>query len=175
MRTRIPCRTVFVELSVKKKVDAWAANVEKLASIAKTHPHAAYAAYCHGLRHRWKLIMRTTPIDGVMFTPLEAAIRNHLLPSISGKWDISDSMRKILAMPTRCGGLNSEETIQLRRMATWEKAPTTEPRTRDLRPNAEFQPREPRSRSRSFVPHRHLCASPMWRTWLSQSSGRRHS
>ena len=95
----------FVELSVKKKVDAWAANVEKLASIAKTHPHAAYAAYCHGLRHRWKFIMSTTPIDGVMFTPLEVAIRNHLLPSISGKWDISDSMRKILAMPTRCGGL----------------------------------------------------------------------
>ena len=55
--------------------------------------------------------------------------------------------------------LNSEETTQLRRMATWEKGPTTEPRTRDLRPNAEFQPREPRSRSRSFVPHRHLCAS----------------
>ena len=51
--------------------------------------------------------------------------------------------------------LNSEETTQLRRMATWEKGPTTEPRTRDLRPNAEFQPREPRSRSRSLVPHRH--------------------
>ena len=41
-------------------------------------------------------------------------------------------------------------------MATWEKGPTTEPRTRDLRPNAEFQPREPWSRSRSFVPHGHL-------------------
>ena len=95
----------FVELSVKKKVDAWAANVEKLASITKTHPHAAYAAYCHGLCHRWKFIMRTTPIDGVTFTPLETAIRNHLLPSISGKCDISDCMRKILAMPTRCGGL----------------------------------------------------------------------
>ena len=34
----------FVDLSVKKKVDAWAVHVEKLASIAKTHPHAAYAA-----------------------------------------------------------------------------------------------------------------------------------
>ena len=56
--------------------------------------------------------------------------------------------------------LNSEETTQFRRMATWEKGPTTEPRTRDLRPNAEFQPREPWNRSRSFVPHRLLCASP---------------
>ena len=56
--------------------------------------------------------------------------------------------------------LHSEETTQLRRMATWEKGPTTEPRTRDLRPNAEFQPREARNRSRSFVPHRPLCATP---------------
>ena len=57
--------------------------------------------------------------------------------------------------------LNSEETTQLRRMATWEKGPTTEPRTRDLRPNVEFQPHEPRNRSRSFVPHHPLCASLM--------------
>ena len=38
--------------------------------------------------------------------------------------------------------LNSEETTQLRRKATWEKGPTIEPRTRDLRPNTEFQPRK---------------------------------
>ena len=80
----------FVELSVKKKVDAWVADVEKLASIAKTHLRAA--AYCHRLRHRWKFILRTTPIDGVRFTTLEAAIRNHLLPSILGKQNISDSL-----------------------------------------------------------------------------------
>ena len=55
--------------------------------------------------------------------------------------------------------LDSRETTQLRRKATWEKGPTTEPRTRDLRPNAEFQPRELRNRSHSFVPHRPLCAS----------------
>ena len=36
--------------------------------------------------------------------------------------------------------LNSEETIQLRRKVTWEKGPTTGPRTRELRSNAEFQP-----------------------------------
>ena len=104
----------FVDLSVKKKVDAWVAEVEKLASIAKTHPHAAYAAYCHGLCHRWKFIYRTTPIDEALFTPLETAICNHLLPSISGKQDISDSMRKILALPTRCGGLglaNPQEEV----------------------------------------------------------------
>ena len=64
---------------------------------------------------------------------------------------------RVIKKVTTC--LNSEETTQLRRMATWEKGLTTEPRTHDLRPNAEFQPRKPRDRSRSFVPHRHLCAS----------------
>ena len=57
------------------------------------------------------------------------------------------------------GCLNSEETTQLRRKATWEKGPTTEPRTHDLRSNMEFQPREQRNRPRSFVPHRRLCAA----------------
>ena len=71
----------FVDKSVRKKVDAWVANVAKLASIAKMHPHAA-AAYCHGLSQRWKFILRTTAIDGVLLAPLEAAIRNHHPSSI---------------------------------------------------------------------------------------------
>ena len=50
---------------------------------------------------------------------------------------------RVIKKVTIC--LKSEETTQLRRMATWEKGPTTEPRTRDLRLNAEFQPREPRN------------------------------
>ena len=95
----------FVEMALKRKVDAWVTEVEKLALIAKTHPHAAYAAYCHGLCHRWKFISRTTPTNGELFTPLETAIRDHFLPSISDKWDISHCMRKIIALPTRCGGL----------------------------------------------------------------------
>ena len=55
--------------------------------------------------------------------------------------------------------LNTEETTQLSKKATWEKGPTIEPRTRDLRFNVKFQPRELRNRPRFFVPHRPLCAS----------------
>ena len=61
---------------------------------------------------------------------------------------------------TNC--LNSEETTQLRRKATWEKGPTTKPRTRDLRSNAEFQPRELQNRPRSFVPQRRLNSGIMY-------------
>ena len=40
-----------------------------------------------------------------------------------------------------------------------EKGPTTEPRTRDLRSNAEFQLRELQNQPRSLVTHRRLCVS----------------
>ena len=50
--------------------------------------------------------------------------------------------------------LNSKETTQLWRKTTWEKGPTTEPWTRDLRSNAEFQPSKRQNRPRSFVRHR---------------------
>ena len=43
--------------------------IEQLSLVAKTHPHAAYAAYTHG-------------------------------PSIMGRDDLDDHMRRIMALPT---------------------------------------------------------------------------
>ena len=39
----------FSEAFVKMKVGVWVYEIEQLSLIAKTHPHAAYAAYTHGL------------------------------------------------------------------------------------------------------------------------------
>ena len=74
--------------------------------------------------------------------------------------------RQCMQMPHAYRGLclNFEETPQLRRKATWEKGPTTEPRTRDLGSNADFQPRELRNQPRSFIPNRPLmCQSRVCR------------
>ena len=46
---------------------------------------------------------------------------------------------------------NAEETTQLRRKATREKGPTTEPWTCDIRSFIEFQPRELWNRPPSFI------------------------
>ena len=43
---------------------------------------------------------------------------------------------------------------------TLEKEPSTKPQTRDLRSNAEFQPRELWNWQRFLVPNRSLCAIP---------------
>ena len=50
----------FVEAFVKMKVEAWSEEVKKLSEFAKTQLHAAYAAFKHGLRHRWTFLLRTT-------------------------------------------------------------------------------------------------------------------
>ena len=41
----------FLEEFVKRKVECWIDEVKKLALIVKTQPHAANAAYIHGLGH----------------------------------------------------------------------------------------------------------------------------
>ena len=95
----------FSEAFVKMKVEGWVYEIEQLSLIAKTHPHAAYAAYTHGLGHKWKFLLRTIPNIGDLLTPLETAIRHSLIPSITGKSDLNDHMRRIMALPTRLGGL----------------------------------------------------------------------
>ena len=95
----------FSEAFVKVKIEGWTYEIEQLSEISKTHPHAAYATYTHGLSHKWKFLLRTMPNIGNLLTPLETAVRHSLIPSITGKNDLNDHMRRILALPTRLGGL----------------------------------------------------------------------
>ena len=46
---------------VTLKVQAWCDEVKRLAEIADIFPHAAYAAFTHGLFGRWSYLMRTIP------------------------------------------------------------------------------------------------------------------
>ena len=80
----------FSEAFVKMKVEGLVYEIEQLSLIAKTHHHAAYAAYTHGLGHKWKFLLRAIPNIGNLLTPLETAIRHSLIPSITGKSDLND-------------------------------------------------------------------------------------
>ena len=90
---------------MKVKIEGWTYEIEQLSEISKTHPHAAYAAYTHSLSHKWKFLLRTMPNIGNLLTPLETAVCHSLIPSITGKNDLNDHMRRIMALPTRLGGL----------------------------------------------------------------------
>ena len=95
----------FVEEFVQQKVMGWTQEVERLSSVAIAHPHAAYAAFTHGLSSRWTYIARTIPDVGDLLRPREEAIRHHFLPSLTGRSAFSDAERDLMALPICLGGL----------------------------------------------------------------------
>ena len=99
----------FTEALVKMKIEGWLNDIEQLSLFAKTHPHAAYAAYTHGLSHMWKFLLRTIPNIGDLLTPLETAVRHSFIPSITAKDDLNNHMRRLMALPTRLGGLGLDD------------------------------------------------------------------
>ena len=95
----------FVESYVKRKVSGWVHEVERLSSIAVTQPHAAYAAFTHGQTSKWTYLERTIPDIGDLLKPVENAIRQLFLPSLTGQNAFNDADRDLMALPVRLGGI----------------------------------------------------------------------
>ena len=49
---------LFVRQLVEQKVDCWRKELEKLSKFADTQPHAAFAAFTHGLSSKWTYLLR---------------------------------------------------------------------------------------------------------------------
>ena len=60
--------------------EGWCDEIKRLSEIADIYPHAAYAAFTHGLFGHWSYIMRTIPDIQDLLQPLEDAIHQHLIP-----------------------------------------------------------------------------------------------
>ena len=80
-----------------------------LASFAETQPHAAYAAFTHGLSAKWNYLLRVTDWEENQLNDcleaLEKAIRSRFIPAITGQPSPGDQTREMLALPARLGGL----------------------------------------------------------------------
>ena len=74
----------FTESYVSNKVKMWSEEILSLSNIAETHPHSAYSAFTHSIKHRWNYVMRTIESVGAFFQPLEEAIHQHFLPALTG-------------------------------------------------------------------------------------------
>ena len=83
----------------------WVNIVDCLSSIAHTQPHAAYAAFTHGLRSKWTYLTRTIPNIGDLLSPLEDIIRRKFLTSLTGQNAFNDMTRELFALPVQLGGL----------------------------------------------------------------------
>ena len=62
----------YVSCFITKKIQQWAKGLKLLSAIASTQPHAAYAAYTHGLTSKWSYLTRTVPSTCVHPGPAEA-------------------------------------------------------------------------------------------------------
>ena len=95
----------FAEEYVGRKVEEWTEEIKRLAKVAVSQPHAAYAAFTHGMSSRWTYLMRTIPNLHDILLPLEEAICQHLIPALTGRTSCSTAERDLLALPVRLGGL----------------------------------------------------------------------
>ena len=84
----------------------WVGEIEKLAKIADSQPHAAYGAITHGLSSKWSFLFRTTPDIDHLLVPIETSIRTILLPKLTGQDAPNDVERCLFSLPAHLGGLN---------------------------------------------------------------------
>ena len=89
---------------VDGKVTEWVGEIVKLAEIATTEPQACYSANIFGLKHKWTYFLRTVPDTQDLLEPLERAVSQILIPTITGH-KCSQLERDVLSLPVRCGGL----------------------------------------------------------------------
>ena len=94
----------FTDRYVSEKVELWSRLVDKLSGIARMHPHAAYAAFTHGLCNKWIYFLRTIPGISELLKPLEEVISLKFIPALVGR-AVSAEERALLALPIQLGGL----------------------------------------------------------------------
>ncbi len=95
----------YMQSFVADKVQGWADELELLSIIAQSQPHAAHAAFTHGMSSKWSYLTRTMPNLGHCLSPLEAVIRTKLIPALTGRPPPNDIERNLLALPARLGGI----------------------------------------------------------------------
>ena len=103
-RTEALGQRSYLEEYVGGKVKEWISEVTLLAAFATSQPQACYAAFTFGLRHKWTYFMRTLPDIEDLLEPLERAISDVLIPSLT-EHNCSVAERKLLALSARMGGL----------------------------------------------------------------------
>ena len=93
----------FMKKYAEDKISEWVVEMECLASIAITQPHAAYAAFTHGLKHKWTYLSRVLSDISDLMAPLEKVIAQRFLPVLTGQNQFNEVTRELLALLVRLG------------------------------------------------------------------------
>ena len=74
----------FETSHVKEKVAKGMKELDSLVTIALSQPHAAHAAFTHGLSSKWSYLRCTIQGIGTLLQLLETIIRSKLVPALTG-------------------------------------------------------------------------------------------
>ena len=108
------CRSYFsirIIHYVEEKVKKWVDDTVELSQIAIEEPQIALPAYTKSICHRWSFIQRTIGGISHLFHPIENCIKETFLPALIGR-KVSDSERRIFALPVRHGGLGIANPVE---------------------------------------------------------------
>ena len=94
----------FKDEYVNGRIDKWIQEVIT-SKIAMIEPHAVYAGFTHGLRHKYTYIMRTIPGISEHLKRLDAAITNHLVKALFHNHECNEIERELFSLPMKLGGL----------------------------------------------------------------------
>ena len=94
----------FREQYSKEKVKIWCEEMERLSEYAKTQPHAAYSAFCHGEIHKYTYFMRTIPNMRNSIEPLDNIITQKFIPNLLNSV-VTEQERQLFSLPIRKGGI----------------------------------------------------------------------
>ena len=75
----------FVTEYVSHQVTGWVEQINRLSDIAKSQPQSAYAAFRRSLSGRWTYFSRVAPGIAELLQPVEEAIRQRFIPSLTGQ------------------------------------------------------------------------------------------
>ena len=95
----------YAQSFLSNKVKQWNEELNLLATIAHTQPHAPYAAFTHGMTSKWSYLSRSMMDASTCLHPIEHTIRTKLIPALTGRPPPNDIERDLLALPARLGGI----------------------------------------------------------------------
>ena len=97
---------IFEKEFMAEKIAPWMKQIQQLAEFAQSQPHAAHAAFTHSLINRWIYVTRVcVNLTEEAMEPMEKEIAQHLIPSLTGQPAPNGTIRALLALPARLGGL----------------------------------------------------------------------
>jgi hypothetical protein len=93
----------FKEAYFEENIQSWCSELNVSFNIPQTQPHAAYAGYIHGFKHKLTYFLRTIPNTSALLQTIEGITTHQFLPTLFGL-KISTKDRRLFS-PHTLGGL----------------------------------------------------------------------